>query len=109
MADAPLTDFEKLKVLYYLGYSVYEDDGPAMRSINSLVSKPLAPAFIRPLLSDLDNVECEIKGLAPIALAIATGGVQTRVHYAKTYWLREGRRLVGRLSSFTKEIGRAHV
>src|SRR5512138_2789367 len=100
--SAPLTDVEKTKALMYLGYSIFEDDGPAIRSLNSLASKPLAGDFIRPILDALDNVECEIRGLAPISLAISTGGVQTRVHYSKSYWLREGRRLVGKLSSFTK-------
>jgi hypothetical protein len=100
--SAPLSDFEKAKVLKYLGYSIFEDDGPAVRAINSLASKPLAGDFIRPMLDDLDKVECEIRGLAPIALAISTGAVQTRVHYAKSYWLREGRRIVGNLSSFIK-------
>ncbi len=100
--SAPLTDFEKTKVLFYLGYSIFEDDGPAIRALNSLASKPLAGDFIRPLLDDLDKVEQEIRNLAPIAKAIAAGAIQMRVHYSRDYWLREGRRLVGRLSSFTK-------
>lgn len=100
--SAPLTDFEKAKVLFYLGYSIFEDDGPAVRALNSLVSKPLAGDFIRPLIEDLGKVDQELRDLAPIAVAISTGGVQTRVQYSREFWLKEGRRHVGRLSSFTK-------
>ena len=100
--SAPLTDFEKTKVLFYLGYSIFEDNGPARRAIDSLGAFPLAGDFVRPILEDLDKIQQEIRNLAPIALAISTGGVQTRVQYSRDYWLREGRRQVGMLSSFIK-------
>lgn len=100
--SAPLTDFEKTKVLLYLGYSIFEDDGPAIRAINSLASKPLAGDFVRPLLDDIDNVKRELRNLGPIAKAIAAGAIQMRVHYSRTHWLCEGRRFVGELSSTTK-------
>lgn len=100
--SAPLTDFEKARVLYFLGYSTFEDDGPAVRALNGLASKPLAGDFIREILDKLVLLDKDIFNLRDIALAISTGGVQTRALYSFQTLCRMGRQLVGRLSSFTK-------
>lgn len=100
--SAPLTDTEKARVLFFLGYSVFEDDGPAIRSLNSLGSKPLAGDFIRPILSRLEQIDCDIFELRPLALAISDGEIQLRADYSFRVLCKMGRQQVGRLATFTK-------
>lgn len=97
-----LSALEKARVLFFLGYSVFEDDGPAVRSLNSLDSKPLAEAFIRPILEKLDKIDADIFATRPLAKAIRDGSVELRAHYTFSLLARLGRQQVGRLASFTK-------
>lgn len=94
---------EKANLLFYLGYSGFEDDGPAMRAINSLDSKePTMGAIVRDLLDKLRDVDCQIFQAMPLAKAISTGGVQLRAHYTLNVLRDLGRQYVDRLASFTK-------
>jgi hypothetical protein len=100
--SAPLTDFEKTQALFFLGYSVFEDDGPAIRAFNSLPSQPLAGDFIRPMLSQIETLRCEIFSIRPLTKAIQDGAIQLRAHYTFKVLCAMGRQLVGQLSSITK-------
>lgn len=100
--SAALTDLEKTKILFYLGYSVFEDNGPAIRAIHSLDSKPVAGDFIRPILEKLDKLREEIFKDRVLSKAIATAAIQVRSHYTFSMQCRIGRQLVGQLGSFAK-------
>ncbi len=94
---------EKSRILFYLGYSGFEDDGPAMRAINSLDSHE---AFMGPVIRDtLDKlalVDKDIMETRPLAKAIKDGSIELRAHYTMDHLWRMGRQLVSRLSRWTK-------
>lgn len=100
--SAALTDLEKAKVAFFLGYSVFEDDGPEVRSLNSLAARPLAGDFIRPILDKLERIDVDIFSIRPIAKAIKDGAIELRANYTFSVLCRMGRQLVGRLSTYTK-------
>src|ERR1044071_5946095 len=94
---------EKARLLYFLGYSVFEDDGAAMRSINSIDSKEsVAGPIVRDLLSKLDDVDREIHETIPLAAAVEDGSVKVRAHYTLDHLRRLGRSYVTRLARFLK-------
>lgn len=97
-----LSALEKARVLFYLGYSVYEDDGPAMRSLNSMDSKPLAEVFVRPVIEKLEQIDKQIHETMPLAKAITDGSIELRATYTFKHLARLGRAQVGRLASFLK-------
>ena len=99
----PFTATEKGRILFFLGYSVFEDDGPAMRSLNSLDSKePIAGPIVRDLLQKLDDVDREIHETIPLAAAVEDGSVKIRAHYTLDHLRRLGRSYVNRLARFLK-------
>ena len=102
MASAPLTDSEKYRCLLYLGYSIFEDDGPAVRAFNSLPSHPLAPDFIRPILDELQSIEKEISDSKPLAKAISDGDIQLRAKYTISTLRGLGREQIQRLAAIVK-------
>lgn len=90
-------------MLFYLGYSVFEDDGPAIRAINSLdVRETVAGPIIRPLLDQLQQVDQQIMETLPLAKAVKVGADEVRVHYTMAHLQRLGRQLVVRLARFIK-------
>lgn len=94
---------EKTRILFYLGYSVFEDDGPAMRAINSMDSKEERVGFIvRDLLRKINEVECEIHGTIPLAKAVSDGQIELRVHYTLDHLWRLGRSYVAQLATMFK-------
>lgn len=94
---------EKTRMLYFLGYSIFEDDGPAVRAINGLDSKEAAGGTIlRSLLRDLERVDCEIMETLTLAAAIKDGSIEIRAHYTLAHLRQVGRQLVNRLARFTK-------
>src|SRR5882762_5798913 len=97
------TPQEKMYLLFYLGFSGFEDDGPAVRSINSLDSKEstMGP-IIREHLDLLRTVDREIKESLPLASAIEDGSVKLRHHYTLASLRSVGKQYVQRLSTFTK-------
>jgi hypothetical protein len=97
------TQQEKYTMLFYLGYSVFEDDGPAVRAINSLDAKdPPAGTIIRPILAMLVDVDQAMSQVIPLTLAIEDGSVKIRAHYAIEQQRRLGKQQVARLSAFIK-------
>lgn len=97
------TDQEKTKILFYLGYSVFEDDGPAMRAIHSLDSKESTGGFlIRDLLIKLDNIREQIEQTIPLAKAVRDGSIELRVHYTLDHLWRMGRSYVVQLARYIK-------
>ena len=97
------TQQEKYTMLFYLGYSVFEDDGPAVRAINSLDAKdPPAGTIIRPILAMLVDVDQAMSQVIPLTLAIEDGSVKIRAHYAIEQQRRLGKQQVVRLSAFIK-------
>ena len=97
------SDVEKSRILYFLGYSVFEDNGPAMRSINSLDSKEaVAGPIVRDLLTKLDDVDREIHETIPLSAAVEDGSVKVRAHYTLDHLRRLGRGYVNRLARFLK-------
>lgn len=94
---------EKTKILFYLGYSVFEDDGPAMRAINSLDSKESTAGFlIRDLIVRLDDIREQIHSTIPLAKAIRDGAIELRVHYTLDHLWRLGRSYVSQLAQYIK-------
>jgi len=92
---------EKSRILFYLGYSVFEDDGPAMRAINSLDSvEAKARPIIQPIMDEIDRVQREIRQTTEIALAIEDGSVKLRAHYTLATLRSIGVQQVGQLSGF---------
>src|SRR5258705_3359402 len=97
------TSTEKFRILFYLGYSGFEDDGPAMRAINSLDSHEAGMGpIVRDLLDKLQQLDRDIHDLRDVAIATQTGSVQTRANYSLDVLWKMGRSLVGRLAGFTK-------
>lgn len=97
------TPAEKGKILFYLGYSGFEDDGPAMRACNSLDSKEATMGqIIRDILSKLEEIDCQVMETTPLAKAIQDGSIQLRAHYTLDHLWRMGRSLVTRLARWTK-------
>lgn len=99
----PFTVAEKATLLFYLGYSGYEDDGPATRSINSLDAQEarMGP-ILRETLDFLKVVDREIRETLPLAAAIEDGSVKIRAHYTLAHLRSVGRQYVKRLASWTK-------
>lgn len=94
---------EKTKILFFLGYSVYEDDGPAMRSINSLDAREAtAGDIVREILSQLDNIDQQILKTIPLSKAIEDGSIKLRSHYSLAHMRELGRQYVVRLARFLK-------
>lgn len=97
------TSQEKIRILFYLGYSMFEDDGPAMRAINSLDSREATSGFlVRELLDKIDNVRRQIDQTIPISKAVQDGSLQIRAHYTLDHLWRLGRSYVSQLAAFTK-------
>jgi hypothetical protein len=97
------TDAEKGKILFFLGYSVFEDNGPAMRSLNSIDSvEPVAGPIVRDLLCKLEDIVREVHETMPLAAAIEDGSVKVRAHYTLDHLWRLGRSYVNQLARFLK-------
>ena len=97
------SDAEKTRMLFYLGYSVFEDNGPAMRAINSLDAKEaVGGSIIRDLLSKLDDIRAQIHKTIPLSKAIEDGSIKLRSHYTLAHLRSLGRDYVGQLATFTK-------
>jgi len=94
---------EKAYLMFYLGYSGYEDDGPAQRSINSLDSQEarMGP-IVRELIDLLRNVDREINESLPLAAAIEDGSIKLRAHYTLAHLRQVGKQYVKRLATWTK-------
>lgn len=94
---------EKAQMLFYLGYSIFEDDGPAVRALNSLDAKdPPAGTVIRPIIAMLVQIDQAMAQIIPLTLAIEDGSVKIRAHYAIDQQRRLGKQQVARLAAFTK-------
>jgi len=91
---------EKVKIRYWLGYSVFEDSGPSQRAIDSLSAFPEAEPIVRDLLTDIDAADARLRQSRVTALATQDGAIQTRAAYALGVLRSHGRQVVGRLSSF---------
>jgi hypothetical protein len=90
-------------MLFFLGYSVFEDDGPAMRAINSLDSKETVAGFIiRDLLSKLEDIREQVHKTIPLGKAIEDGSIKLRAHYTLDHLWRLGRSYVTQLSRYLK-------
>jgi hypothetical protein len=94
---------ERTKLLFYLGYSIFEDSGDVMRAINSLDSKEeLAGPIIRDLLLKLEDIDREIHETMTLAAAVEDGSIKVRAHYTLDHLRRMGRGYVHRLARFLK-------
>lgn len=94
---------EKARILFYLGYSGFEDDGPAMRAVNSMDSKEATMGpMIRDILDKLEQIDLQIMETMPLAKAIQDGTIQLRAHYTMDHLWRMGRQLVSRMARWTK-------
>jgi hypothetical protein len=94
---------EKSRILFYLGYSVFEDDGPAMRAIHSLDSKESVGGFIiRELLERIEDVRRGVHQTIILGKAIEDGSIKLRVHYTLAHLWQLGRSYVTQLAGFAK-------
>lgn len=99
----PFTALEKARIIFYLGYSGFEDNGPAMRAINSLDSKEATMGFVvREMLDKLQDIDRQIHETIPLSMATQDGPIQLRAHYTLEHLWRLGRSYVNRLARFTK-------
>lgn len=97
------TPAEKTQILFFLGYSGFEDDGPAMRAVNSLDAKEATMGpIVRDVLDKLGRIDKQIMETIPLAKVIQDGSIQLRAHYTMDHLWRMGRHLVSRLARFTK-------
>lgn len=93
---------QKAEILFYLGYPILEDAGPAIRALNSLDSRPEADALILAELATCKSLDQVIRQKVPLlALAAQDGAIQLRGHYTLGVLQAAGRQAAGRLSSFT--------
>ena len=97
------TPIEKSNILFYLGYSGFEDDGPAIRAINSLdnFEATMGP-IIRQILEQLAQVDRDIFAIRPLAKAVQDGSIELRANYTLDVLWRLGRSYVTRLARWTK-------
>ena len=94
---------ERSRILFYLGYSIFEDDGPAIRTLNSLDTKEaVAGPIVRDLLTKLEEVDKEIHDTMVLAAAVEDGSIKVRAHYTLDHLRRLGRSYVNRLARFLK-------
>lgn len=94
---------EKARILFYLGYSLFEDNGPAMRALNSLDAKEAFGGFIiRDLLDKIDQVRTQVHQTMPLAKAIKDGSIELRSHYTLDHLWRMGRSYVAQLATYVK-------
>lgn len=97
------TDEEKTRILFYLGYSAFEDDGPAVRAINGMDSKePRVGFIVRELLKKIEDVVCQIHETIPLSKAVSDDKIQLRVHYTLDHLWRLGRSYVAQLATMFK-------
>lgn len=97
------TPQEKYRILFVLGYSVFENSGPAFRGINSLDAyEDMVGSIVRDLLDKIDQVRNLIHETLPLAEATSTGGVQVRSHWTLAHHWKVGRQYVNQLATLTK-------
>lgn len=101
------TQLTKNQILFYLGYSAYEDDGPAVRSLNSLDAQDTkqngsVSALILPIIANLTAIDQQVQKAMPLAMAIEDGSAKVRIHYTLQNLWAMGRQMVARLAAFTK-------
>lgn len=90
-------------MLFYLGYSVFEDGGPAIRALNSLDSKEAVAGFlIRDILDKIEDIRIQIHKTIPLSKAIEDGSIKVRAHMTLEHLWRMGRQLVNQLATYTK-------
>lgn len=97
------SDAEKAAILAALGRSVFEDDGPAMRAINSLDSyETKARPVIDPIMVELAKIDLQISKSK--LRAVATQDGSTRIDAGRELGVlrSHGRQAVGRLSRWLK-------
>ena len=93
---------QKAKILFYLGYPILEDNGPATRALNSLDTRPEADPIILAELQTCEAIDQTIRQkLLAISLATQDGAIQLRGAYTLGTLQAAGRQSAGRLSSFT--------
>lgn len=94
---------EKALCFFYLGYSGFEDDGPARRAIDSMDAKESTfRPIVKPILDELQALDREIGKVKALTKAIEDGSVKIRAHYTIEQLWRLGTQQVGRLSGFLK-------
>ncbi len=97
------TSVEKHRILQWLGYSVYEDDGPAMRSLNSMDSKEaVIRPLLKPILDKLQEIDDEIHGTIALSKAIKDDGIEVRAHYTLNHLRELGKQQIARLARMLK-------
>jgi hypothetical protein len=97
------TPQEKARILFYLGYSMFEDDGPAQRAINALDSKePVAGQIVRGLMDKIERISRDEEETRVLAKAIKSGSNEVRAHYTLDVLRSLGREHVNRLATFCK-------
>lgn len=90
------------QMLFTLGYSGYESDGPAVRSINDLNSHPEMEPIVRIILAECAEIDQAIARVKKRAVAIEDGSVKMRAFYDLQVLRSMGRQSVKRLSSYLK-------
>lgn len=97
------TDAEKAQLLFTLGRSVFEDDGPVMRAINSLDSKEaLARPMIQAILDELVSVDAQLSDAKIRLMANEDGAVKIDGMREIMSLRSVGRMAVGRLARWIK-------
>lgn len=94
---------EKATMLFYLGRSVFEDDGPAIRAINSLDSKEtVARPIIVPILTELAAIDRQMQQLRIRLQAVEDGSLKIDAVREMAALRSLGHQQVGRLARWLK-------
>jgi hypothetical protein len=97
------TATEKATMLFYLGRSVFEDDGPAIRAINGLDSKETtARPIIMPILTELQGIDTQLSKVRIRLQAVEDGSLKIDAAREIGQLRSLGRQAVGRLARWLK-------
>lgn len=97
------TDAEKVRILYVLGRSIFENDGDAWRAVESVDNyEAAARPIIDPILCEIEKIDRQLSQSKIRALAIEDGSTKLDAARELAILRSHGRQAVGRLARFLK-------
>lgn len=99
----PYSPQEKTRILFYLGYSGFEDDGPAMRAINGIDGFEDRVGFlVRDLMEKIEQIRCKVHEVITLTDAVQVADIQIRPSHTLSILWRIGRQYVSQLGLLLK-------
>lgn len=94
---------EKSRILFVLGFSMFENNGDAMRAINTLDSfEEINGDLVRELVEEIFVYRRELRRTIPLSKVVEDGSIKLRVHYTLAHIQNLGRIAVGQLARYCK-------